>query len=137
MKLKTPAICHPNRSARRKDGLCDSCRKKVNGSFPKASITPQHQLQRREYRFRKMYGFSLIQLQKLYHKQRKLCPICQCPFELEKLHVDHDHCTNVVRGLLCRHCNYGLGNFKDNPASLMNAILYLAKSWQIFRRGNE
>lgn len=55
------------------------------------------------------------------------CAICNEPFELDKRlpDIDHDHSTNKFRGLLCRQCNLGLGYFKDNEASLMNAISYL------------
>lgn len=51
-----------------------------------------------------------------------------CGRELwEKLRIDHDHKTGNLRGLLCDNCNWGLGNFKDNPAFLESAIKYLNK----------
>lgn len=43
-----------------------------------------------------------------------------------KLVVDHDHVTNVVRGLLCAACNVALGFFADHPGALENAVRYLA-----------
>ena len=39
--------------------------------------------------------------------------------------VDHDHDTGKVRGLLCNHCNVGLGFFRNSPALLRQAMHYL------------
>ena len=50
------------------------------------------------------------------------CVICG---STEKLVVDHCHTTNQVRGMLCNHCNRGLGHFRDDPALLEFARIYL------------
>ena len=43
-------------------------------------------------------------------------------------HTDHCHVTGRVRGILCHHCNVGLGCFKDNPEFMREAIKYLEES---------
>ena len=50
------------------------------------------------------------------------CVICGSS---EKLVVDHCHTTNQIRGMLCNHCNRGLGHFRDNPELLEFARIYL------------
>lgn len=42
-----------------------------------------------------------------------------------QLSIDHDHKTDIVRGLLCGHCNVGIALFKDSPELLRAAALYL------------
>jgi len=53
------------------------------------------------------------------------CVICGSE---EKLVVDHDHRTGKIRGLLCNHCNRGLGHFRDDPTLLEFAAQYLFAS---------
>jgi len=38
-----------------------------------------------------------------------------------------DHSEAGVRGMLCHHCNAGLGHFRDQPELFLRAIKYLAK----------
>jgi hypothetical protein len=40
-------------------------------------------------------------------------------------HIDHDHQTGKIRGILCRHCNLALGHAKDDPKILQALIDYL------------
>jgi Recombination endonuclease VII len=49
------------------------------------------------------------------------CPICLG----EATCIDHDHATGAVRGRICGPCNFGIGNFKDDPATLKRAAEYL------------
>lgn len=81
----------------------------------------------REKQFQDKYGLTVEQYQIMCLIQNNLCAIC-CEEPEENLHVDHDHVTGEVRGLLCNNCNNGLGRFKDNIESLENAILYLRAS---------
>lgn len=71
-----------------------------------------------------IYNISPEGLQQLVDEQRGRCAICR---RKQKLHVDHDHKTGKVRGLLCRSCNVGLGQFSDDPKRLEAAIKYLRR----------
>ena len=55
----------------------------------------------------------------------KECVICGTETALV---VDHDHCSGKVRGMLCGHCNRGLGHFRDDPELLEFARQYLMAS---------
>ena len=55
----------------------------------------------------------------------KECVICGSEGQLV---VDHDHVTGKVRGMLCNHCNRGLGHFRDDPVLLEFAAQYLYAS---------
>lgn len=58
--------------------------------------------------------------------QNNCCSICKnkAP-EGERLHIDHDHETGEVRGLLCMQCNTLLGKAYDNPEVLCAAASYI------------
>jgi len=46
---------------------------------------------------------------------------------LKNIHVDHNHTTGIVRGILCSKCNQGIGLFMENKNILKSAIEYLEK----------
>lgn len=54
------------------------------------------------------------------------CAICgTVALDGKAWHIDHDHTTGVVRGILCPNCNLGLGVFQDDTSRLASAISYL------------
>jgi hypothetical protein len=75
------------------------------------------------YRYMK-YGITKEDFDKMILSQNNNCAICNKELILE-IHIDHDHSTNKVRGILCGKCNKGLGQFDDNVEFLTNAIKYL------------
>jgi hypothetical protein len=74
------------------------------------------------------FGLEMEQFQAMLSQQDNACAICGYTDTVNpKLFpvVDHDHKTGKIRGLLCMSCNQGLGKFKDDPALLEKAIVYL------------
>jgi Recombination endonuclease VII len=57
------------------------------------------------------------------------CAICGSPDPgwTKGWHVDHDHKSGALRGLLCNRCNLMLGHAKDSAVTLQAAIDYLLK----------
>lgn len=80
----------------------------------------------RDREFRRKYNISFAEYQVMFEAQKGLCLICDKP-SMEKLAVDHNHDTKVVRGLLCKQCNYALGQFGDDLMRLRGAVKYLEK----------
>lgn len=81
----------------------------------------------RNFDYNKNYGISLKQYNKMWADQEGCCAICKRHSSefAKNLHVDHNHTTGEVRGLLCHNCNLALGRFYEDPEVLLNAIGYL------------
>lgn len=80
------------------------------------------------WRLRTYFGITLEQYNTLLEKQDSLCAICRLPETkqgVEKLAVDHDHKTGIIRGLLCSRCNTVIGLFGEDPEYLQKALAYL------------
>jgi len=76
---------------------------------------------------KRKYGMTLEDWDELFESQNRSCKICgtDSPGGKGFWHVDHDHTTNEVRGILCNGCNTGLGHFKDSLENLKKAQEYL------------
>lgn len=61
---------------------------------------------------------------RLLTKQNGVCAICGRPPKTRKLHIDHDHKTGRIRGLLCVRCNRALPSWVT-PMWCLNAASYL------------
>jgi len=78
---------------------------------------------------RRLYGISPEEFDELVALQEGQCAICRGdePGGKGNWHVDHDHETGRIRGLLCGDCNLGLGKFRDRPDLLELAAAYLRR----------
>jgi len=100
--------------------MCMAC-KRENGA--KYRNENRDRIQRKSRLAR--YGISEAEFKRLWVKQGGACAICGKLFADEEYHIDHDHESGEVRGLLCAACNTAIGLFKDSAAVLDNAIKYL------------
>ena len=80
-------------------------------------------------KYKKLTGIdiTLEQLEELESKNNGKCWICGGVNNgrQKNLHMDHDHNTGKVRGMLCHKCNVVLGLVNDNPKILNTMIQYL------------
>jgi hypothetical protein len=84
------------------------------------------------WRIKGKYGITPDEYVAMLEQQGGGCSICgvrQSQLWRETwrqpLVIDHCHGSGKVRGLLCDHCNRGLGQFRDDPALLHRAAEYL------------
>ena len=56
------------------------------------------------------------------------CDICETEFTPRGKHVDHDHESGMIRGVVCPPCNLFLSRIDKNPKTLDNLCLYLKKN---------
>jgi Recombination endonuclease VII len=74
------------------------------------------------------YGVAHGTYDEMLTAQGGKCAICKTTnpgVRLARFHIDHCHTTKEIRGLLCEHCNRGIGHFKDDPVILHRVINYL------------
>ena len=108
----------------RPDGLspyCKPCKGAMQRGYYKAN--PERY---RERNYRDSYGITLEQYDEMLQGQGGGCASChgQVPGG-GRFHVDHNHVTGEVRGLLCHGCNTAAGLCQDNPAVLRGLANYL------------
>lgn len=123
-QLDVPVADFPKQPKNR-DGLNSYCRKCQN---IRTVSSPKYRENIRKAQLKKFYGITPEDYSSLFDLQNGVCAICgsdDSESMREYLCVDHDHATNVVRGLLCHSCNIGLGKFKDDANILLKAVKYL------------
>ena len=144
--VKTCASCHNekptfefSRAWARKDGFqpyCKACRHERRKAW-QAAHPEEHREQMREQNararrrqtdhwLRSKYGMTIADYEAMDAAQGHTCAICRRPPNGKgRLHVDHDHLSGEVRGLLCFTCNAALGYLGDDPTLILAAASYL------------
>jgi len=80
----------------------------------------------RESYLKRKYGITLADYARMLEAQNGVCAICGEPRPDERtLHVDHDHESGAIRGLLCFRCNNALGDLREEYELFRRAADYL------------
>jgi len=84
---------------------------------------------RRKQHLRRRFGITLEDFDRMVSEQKGLCALCSKTLSTEKRHphVDHDHTTGRIRGVVHHNCNLVLGHAKDSVELLQQAIAYLQR----------
>ena len=148
--MKTCGICKAEKAraefgknSARPDGLDNRCRVCRREYDRIRGQRPDVRKQRRDYSLNRLKTNESYRLRqtlrrctpddyrRMLEEQGGGCAICNATSSDNRghrLHVDHDHATGKVRGLLCKACNTALGNFKDNTDLMAKAIEYLERN---------
>jgi hypothetical protein len=101
---------------------------RVNATQRARRAKPEAKLRERAGHLMRKYGMTIEQYDAMLEAQGGGCFICgRPPREDISLHVDHDHSTGKVRGILCFCCNNALADFQEDPELLKKAATYV--SW--------
>ncbi len=131
-------FCKNKNSPDGRAGRCKDCHNAASRAYAKAfpekskeSYTKSRNKRKPAYadrHLRNKYGITLAKKQEMCDAQKNTCAICPTQFlNLSKAHVDHNHATKAVRGLLCHQCNVSIGLLKEDKLRIENIRLYLAR----------
>lgn len=86
-----------------------------------------HQYDRdRDQQLWNTYRLSLDRYTAIFDQQGQRCGCCGSETSGDGVwHVDHDHETRLIRGILCLKCNTGIGQLGDGLAGVLKAVNYL------------
>ncbi len=116
---------------RNSTGHCTSCQTIGHKSFTDRNIQFKRIYNWKRDKMINCSGkpFNYEDYLQLFKEQAGRCANKNCRIPQSELkssfHVDHDHKTGRVRGLLCKNCNWALGTIKDSLSKLEGLIAYL------------
>jgi hypothetical protein len=112
---------HPQMRERRLNS-CKECRKAYSRAWHKAGGGKKSR-----------YGITPEQYAELLAEQGNACAICTTEFLIDHgdrgPHIDHDHRSGQVRGLLCKGCNARLGWLERRQERILNYLGFLSTTY--------
>lgn len=120
------------------DGSTNQCRACRSIEQRRRRSDPSYRRRERIYarrtNLKAKYAMTEQEFERLFDEQGRRCAICRSDdsangrIGINAMHVDHDHKTYTIRGILCAKCNRALGQFEDDIDRLKAAVLYLQTS---------
>lgn len=113
---------------------CRTCNQEDNARWRRQNMQKSQELSQR-YRVRSAYGADGLEL-----LDRILagapCDACGAPAVegRRRHHIDHDHSTGEVRGILCHGCNTALGLLEEDVERMQRLIRYIDASKNAARK---
>jgi hypothetical protein len=100
---------------------------RVKAQREAAKLSGRKAASNRRSHLKRVHGITVEDYEAMLAAQRGGCAICGKPPRPDiSLHVDHDHETGRIRGLLCFPCNNALGDVGDDIGRLRAFIDYLS-----------
>jgi hypothetical protein len=117
-------------------GHCKACHQKITDQWRIDNREKFNTYMRRNAKKRR-YGLTLEEYDARFVAVGFKCEVCLKPGRPDRyqdlaegevqLHLDHDHETGELRGILCTNCNNGLGRFEDDLERLRRLVVYLER----------
>ncbi len=103
-----------NRNSRRRDGRQSWC--KACAHARRAEWAREDTGRARKYKLKYEYGLTEEDFDRMLQDQDNKCLLCPTEFTNTLMrHIDHDHETGRVRGILCNRCNMMVGWYEAIP----------------------
>jgi hypothetical protein len=119
-------VCHNADEKKRRDndpGYRERNRKRIAAA---RAADPEKRLRQTLIeRCRNKYGITIEQYDELLATQEGHCALCESN---SRLHIDHDHLSGRVRGILCWKCNTALGKLGDTAEAIERVAAYLGNN---------
>jgi hypothetical protein len=106
---------------------------RCGAALPKqrARCDPCDRRHKKDRSLRALYGITIDEYDRLVAEHDGRCAACGAEPNPDgarpeqSLHVDHDHTTGAIRGLLCGRCNFTIGHALHDPDRLRRLADYL------------
>jgi len=118
-KRQSPYNFRPSRKSG--DGLyswCKDCDREYHKKYHREHKSPERLDYLTNWRLQEKFNLTLEEYERMFEEQKGVCAICSNPPKNNRLHVDHDHDTGKIRGLLCAPCNSFLGRINEDTSKV-------------------